>query len=86
MESKDRQLVRQLLSETGWSQAQTAREIVRRYGYKVQPSEMCNAVNGTLDTPKARRILTDALGILSARKSLMDKRREKAQLALGADP
>lgn len=82
----DREMVKELLVETGSSQAQTAREIVRRFNYKVQPSEMCNAVNGTLDTPKARRIITDALSILSAKKRVMDKRREKAELALAAGP
>lgn len=82
----DNEMVKQLLKETGSSQAQTARDIMRRFNYKVQPSEICNAVNGTLDTPKARRILTDAMSILSAKKQVMERRRQKAALVLAADP
>lgn len=67
--------VRKLLSELPVKQSEVAQMISEKKGYKVNPSELSNALSG-LNTPKCRKVLTDALGILTQMKmqqlSLLD--------------
>lgn len=60
-----RERVRSLLDETGTTQAELCREIAHRFGYRVYPAEMSNALSGTLESPKANRILADSFSLLT---------------------
>ncbi len=62
-----RQRVRELLRETRTTQGRLCKDITQLYGYRASQSELCMALNGKLDTPKAHRMLVDGLGILNAR-------------------
>ncbi len=67
--------IKRLLEELCLTQAEVCRRIERVYGYKVQTSGFSSAMHG-LDTPKTRRMLTDALSVLTEermrQKSLLD--------------
>ena len=63
-----RQQVAELLEETQTVQSKLCREITLIYGYRVAQSELSQALNGKLTTPKAHRILVDGLSILTARR------------------
>lgn len=70
-----RMRVRELMSESAYTHQALADEISRRYGYRVHGSEWSRYVSGELDTPKARKALTDGLEVL-----LGEKRRRDALL------
>lgn len=42
--------------------------------YRVTPAEFCNALGGSLATPKANRMVADALAYLERRKRAADRR------------
>lgn len=67
-----RNRVQQLIKESKYTYQALADEIANRYGYKVYGSEMSRYIKGELDTPKARKTLTDALEILSSEKRRRD--------------
>lgn len=68
--------VKRLLNELQVTQAELARELTAQESYKVNPSELSSALNG-LNTPKCRKVLTDALGLL-----LKEKMRQQALIDL----
>lgn len=70
-----RMRVQELLRDSAYTHQALADAITRRYGYKVHGSEWSRYVNGELDTPKARKALTDGLELL-----LSEKRRRDALL------
>lgn len=59
--------IRRLVKELCISQAEVARQITAQGNYTVNSSELSSAMNG-LNTPKSRRILTDALSFLTEQK------------------
>jgi len=63
-----RERVKRLLQETGTTQAELCREISRRFDYRVYPAEMSNALSGSLESPKANRILADAYSLLERKQ------------------
>lgn len=66
--------IRRLLKEATFSQAEVVEQIKSQYGYKTNCSEFSSAMSG-LNTPKARKLLTAALTILTE-----EKMRQKALL------
>lgn len=68
-----RERVKCLLRETGVTQATLCREINRKFGYRVYPAEMSSALSGTLQSPKANRILADAYSLLERRSERQKK-------------
>ncbi len=60
-----RQRVKGFIRESAYSTTSLSAEITNRYGYKVWSSEMSRYLSSKLDTPKARKALTDALEILT---------------------
>lgn len=67
-----RNRVQALMRESAYTYTALAEEIERRYGYRVACSEMSRYVSGDLDTPKARKALTDGLEILAGEKRRRD--------------
>lgn len=67
-----RNRVQQLMKESAYTYAGLSEEVEKRYGYKVHGSEMSRYMSGELDTPKARKTLTDALEILNSEKRRRD--------------
>lgn len=63
-----RHQVVELLEETRTVQSELCRHITLIYGYRVAQSELSQALNGKLTTPKAHRILVDGLSILTAKR------------------
>lgn len=63
-----RERVKSLLESTGTTQAQICRDIAHRFGYRVYPAEMSNALSGSLESPKANRILADAYSLLERKQ------------------
>ena len=63
-----RERVKSLLEKTGTTQAELCREISHRFGYRVYPAEMSNALSGSLESPKANRILADAYSLLERKQ------------------
>ena len=63
-----RSQVAELLEATQTAQSRLCRDITLIYGYRVAQSELSQALNGKLSTPKAHRILVDGLSILTARR------------------
>lgn len=61
---KTREEVKAMLEELGITQAEVARVLNRQSAYKVTPSELSNALSGTLTTPKANRLVADAYSYL----------------------
>ena len=64
--------VQALMKESAYTYQALSDEVTARYGYKVYGSEMSRYVSGELDTPKARRALTDSLEILNSEKRRRD--------------
>lgn len=58
-----REEIRRLCKELGVSQSELARQLTARGCYRVNPHEFSSFMNG-LASPKANRVLTDALGLL----------------------
>lgn len=67
-----RQRVQALMKESAYTYQGLSDEITSRYGYKVYGSEMSRYISGELDTPKARKALTDGLEILNCEKRRRD--------------
>ena len=67
-----RNRVQSLIKESMYTYQALSEEIEKRYGYKVCGSEMSRFIKGELDTPKARKALTDALEILNSEKRRRD--------------
>ena len=59
--------VKRLMRELCVTQAEVCRRIERVYGYKAQTSGFSVALHG-YDSPRARRLLTDALSVLTEEK------------------
>lgn len=57
------QVIKEMAQGLGVSQRRVAREINEEGEFRTTPQEVCNALNGTLVTPKANRILASALAI-----------------------
>lgn len=68
-----RERVKKLLEKTDTSQAELCREISRRFSYKVYPAEMSNTLSGSLESPKANRILADAYSLLERKQEKLLK-------------
>ena len=58
-----REEIRRLCKELGVSQSELARQLTARGSYRVNSSEFNQFLQG-YSTPKANRVLTDALGLL----------------------
>lgn len=58
-----REEIRRLCKELGVSQAELCRQLSARGCYRVGPNEFSIFMSGA-GTPKANRVLTDALGLL----------------------
>lgn len=58
-----REEIRRLCKELGVSQSELARQLTARGSYRVNPSEFNQFLQG-YSSPKANRVLTDALGLL----------------------
>lgn len=56
--------VRELMTSLHVTQASLRRHINGKCGYTVTAAEVCDALNGSLVTPKANRILADAWSYL----------------------
>ena len=67
-----RKRIQNLMTDSSYTYQALADEVTARYGYKVYGSEMSRYVKGELDTPKARKTLTDALEILNSEKRRRD--------------
>ena len=59
--------IRRLLKDTSFAQSEVVERIKETYGYRTNTSEFSSAMNG-LNTPKARKLLTAALSILTEEK------------------
>lgn len=70
-----RKLVSDLIASLGFSQAELVRRINAEGIYRVNSVEMCNALNGSITTPKANRIVADCYSILTREKEKADRRR-----------
>jgi len=68
-----RERVKRLLEKTGTTQAELCREISHRFDYRVYPSEMSNALSGSLESPKANRIIADAYSLLERKQEKQAK-------------
>ena len=63
-QEKKRERVTELLKEKGVSRAEIARRINAKGSYHASPSEVSTAISGALVSPKAGRIVDDALAML----------------------
>lgn len=70
-----REQVRALLKELGITQADVVEYMndSPTVPYRVTPPEFCNALRGALSTPKANRMLGDALAYLERKKKRSGK-------------
>lgn len=59
--------IRRLFKDTSFAQSEVVELIKEKYGYKTNCSEFSSALSG-LNTPKARKLLTAALTILTEEK------------------